>query len=755
MSNEIKFSVDSLLISELGERLVTKNYIALAELIKNAYDADATQVRVLFISAKKGGGKSRIIITDDGHGMTFEQIRDYWMRIATPNKRRNPISPKFRRVKTGDKGIGRFSCSRLAKKLVLESRALLESGKVEHTKVAFEWDKFKPGETLTEVPNYYERQILSKDRDVGTTLNLMELRDSWTQRDFDVLRRQVLGLSIVTPTKRKIEEEGVVEDPGFNIFLEAPEFEMGIGELSSQVIDAGWGRLRGEVEPDGTVNLRLEANLIREVRYELPELYKKIPGVSFDIAIIFRNKEYLRDTKTLTIGIVDDIFENHSGIRVYLEGFRVYPYGEPGNDWLDINKDVSRRFKRASEVFERLSQSLVGVDHDTAMLKHPSNRNLLGGVHIRNHPKIFEVTLSREGIIENEAFKELKLLIRRALEWATLHYNHFVYLHESKKLEETIEEFEELKAKEVGKEVVEQRNIVDSAINVVTTVIEEQMVFLPEDQREDVSEYSSSALRVIEDSASQMQKEINFLRLIASSGALMWTLIHEARILVSRLDTHANSLEILSSKLGKEEKRTLSEIISELRSTRDRFDNQFLMLQKTGAVKVAEQSRILLKKTIADVLGCYTTLLKDYNIDVEVDVPANLRVGPIFEVELYSIVINLLSNAMKAVIAAGGRNIRIEAFRRESGSFFRVYDDGIGMSKEMRDLVTEPFVADPEARLYNRLKDKMQYDQLSIVGEGSGLGLNIVKNITEYYGKHLRFIDVEAPWITCVEVGLP
>ncbi len=87
----LEFTVDSQLLGELGERLVTRNYIALSELVKNAYDADATKIVIRFTNAKNGGPKSNngeIILIDNGYGMTFQQVKDYWMRIATPYKAR-------------------------------------------------------------------------------------------------------------------------------------------------------------------------------------------------------------------------------------------------------------------------------------------------------------------------------------------------------------------------------------------------------------------------------------------------------------------------------------------------------------------------------------------------------------------------------------------------------------------------------------------------------------------------------------------
>ncbi len=78
---DINFTVDSALLRELGERLVGKPHIALAELVKNGYDADATEVQI-----ELRRDQDRIVVTDNGHGMTFDQFRDYWMRLGTPHK---------------------------------------------------------------------------------------------------------------------------------------------------------------------------------------------------------------------------------------------------------------------------------------------------------------------------------------------------------------------------------------------------------------------------------------------------------------------------------------------------------------------------------------------------------------------------------------------------------------------------------------------------------------------------------------------
>lgn len=98
---DLQFIVDSALLSKLGERLVETDHLALAELIKNAYDADATQVSVALSLDEQD--KSLIVISDNGCGMTFSDVKNYWMRIATTNKVDDDVSVKYGRPKTGSK----------------------------------------------------------------------------------------------------------------------------------------------------------------------------------------------------------------------------------------------------------------------------------------------------------------------------------------------------------------------------------------------------------------------------------------------------------------------------------------------------------------------------------------------------------------------------------------------------------------------------------------------------------------------------
>ena len=116
--------MDSALLSELGERLVTSYHVALAELIKNSYDADATEVRLVI--DKDSDGQPLIEISDNGCGMTFAEIKKFWMKIGTPHKaHEDNVSKIFGRPVSGAKGIGRFSVRKLGPTVQVISKAKL------------------------------------------------------------------------------------------------------------------------------------------------------------------------------------------------------------------------------------------------------------------------------------------------------------------------------------------------------------------------------------------------------------------------------------------------------------------------------------------------------------------------------------------------------------------------------------------------------------------------------------------------------
>lgn len=140
----VRFSVDAGLISRLGRELVARQETAVAELVKNAYDADARRVTLVFSEADEPGG--RLEIRDDGSGMTRTQLIDGFMRLSSSEKVDHPLSPRFGRQRAGRKGIGRFAVQRLGSELTVRTQT---KGSPTALEVVIEWDAFAAGLELS------------------------------------------------------------------------------------------------------------------------------------------------------------------------------------------------------------------------------------------------------------------------------------------------------------------------------------------------------------------------------------------------------------------------------------------------------------------------------------------------------------------------------------------------------------------------------------------------------------------------------
>ena len=434
----VHFSVDSQLIGELGERLVASNYIALSELIKNSYDADSASVKIELLNITKSHpGPSSIVVSDEGNGMTLDQVKQFWMKIATPNKSQNAVSKIYGRPVTGNKGIGRFACQKIAESLELTSVAE-DKGKLIETKVVFKWKDFIPGTDIDSIPCEYTTTTLKSGK-TGVTLRLINLRERWTERDYKMLLKNVSLVSISGQVKRKDFEE----DPGFKIVIKSEEFESYNVNVGRRFLNAGWGLLKGTISSTGKLELTLKSKgNERGVTHTL-DAAKNLADLSFEIFIIPKASTYeienRRDPKLLTNTIRDEIRDSQGGIRLYLNNFRIYPYGDisSGDDWLGISRDIGKRRASPDKLLNDIGQAL-GLSVQRAMLTHPAAEALIGSVKISGRAtKAFAVKMNREGLVENEAFENLKKLLRLSLDWMALHHDAFIRKEIQKNTEDT------------------------------------------------------------------------------------------------------------------------------------------------------------------------------------------------------------------------------------------------------------------------------------------------------------------------------
>lgn len=431
-TEKFTFSVDSALLGELGEKLVSSVHVALSELVKNAYDADATFVKLSILSE---GSSTRIVIDDDGEGMTLDEVKSYWMRIGTTNKVDQPTSRIFGRRKTGAKGVGRFACRRLGLKLKLTTTARFEAPSVntrqantrkkfQTTTITFDWEKFIPGITVEEVTSVGNTNIASTGI-TGTRLEIWGAhKNEWSRSGLDYLQRQLGILASNAGAKRP----GYQEDMGFNVHLNTPLFEGRVVDVRKDVIDAGWGTVTAYVDKQGHAICTLNAlGIGGQKRIKSKRKFNEIAGATMTIGVLPLEKSMFRKPETLSKYALQTIVTDWGGVHVRYNGFRVYPYGDSEDDWLKIEADRARRLgKPADEELFQFAGSLQGVDPGRSLLNMLSRKNYLGHVEVTSAITGLVPRLDRQGFLDSTAFDQLKNFVRFAIDWANLYREFYI-----------------------------------------------------------------------------------------------------------------------------------------------------------------------------------------------------------------------------------------------------------------------------------------------------------------------------------------
>ncbi|WP_194557369.1 hypothetical protein, partial [Vibrio anguillarum] len=311
---------------------------------------------------------------------------------------------------------------------------------------------------------------ISSEGEIGTTLKLKRLRERVTERDFKMILKSITLISIAMPAKRK----GFAEDPGFSSNITAPEFRSIIGSASfkadEKLLSSGWGTVVGRIDDDGFLFFELESKNSELQAYSyLKEEFLPLAGISFTIHVVpLKSRdgiEYRRDPTLLTNSVLKDVTGTHAGIKLYLNGFRVYPYGDvnEGDDWLSIAHDISRR-RGPSDYPELIDlASEMGLEKPSrVMLNHPGTRSLIGDVVISGKAvEAFQVKMDREGLVADANFKSLKKAIRMSLDWATINYEAWLIRERKKQHAKKLEAFE----KSIGNEFESTESRITKAIN--------------------------------------------------------------------------------------------------------------------------------------------------------------------------------------------------------------------------------------------------------------------------------------------------
>ncbi len=402
----VNFRTNSKLEKLVGRELITNNIIAIFELIKNSYDAGASQVTIKFEEFidyninYKGNKKqyyvngimaspdrvislpkSRIIIEDNGCGMSFADVKKYWMEIGTVHKelvkkvevRSDIINRIHTRILNGEKGIGRFGTDKLGASLLLT--AINRDGK-EKTLAKFNWDDFDDHtKMIQDVDIKCVVEQLPHVYSSGVNLEIGALRDEWTIKDIENIKNQLK--KFVSPFSQ--------ETAAFSIYIQ-------YGSEKERIVNDAFEYAKTSIEANINENGLLSYQINDDIdtySYEMP-IECPIFG-PVELKILYMDSAAKRMFTTRT-GITSRLYGN---IKLFRDNFRVYPYGEPENDWLGIDN------RHAQAVFRSLG-----------------TRDIIGYVQISNarNSKLKDTT-SRVGLVEDTLeFEEFKKFIWRCIE---------------------------------------------------------------------------------------------------------------------------------------------------------------------------------------------------------------------------------------------------------------------------------------------------------------------------------------------------
>ena len=409
--NNPHFKTRARILCQLGEQLIKNEGIALLELIKNAYDADASLCDVV-MSNPTSPENGSIVIQDDGIGMNYDTIVNVWLEIGTDHKanlepgKSAKRTSKFKRICLGEKGIGRLGVHRLGREIELISHAK-DSDEVV---LKIDWDKAVSSKMIEDIPLEISTRpptTFSSDQ-TGTIIKITRLRMPWSRKIVRDCYRTISALNspfeandsfnaLFSIKGSKAEEAWLDGLLSFNDVKEWKLFSFDITMSGTSI-----QRFHYEFSPWPTMpklsprivdwgNENVLSRLIRKKKDDNLDNSEDIDLGEPDIGSIrFQGVIFDRDAKTLSLGVQDkaglkEYLDINGGVRVFRDNMRVLDYGEPGNDWLDLN---SRRVNRP------------GV--------HISNNVIMAAVYLdRESSTNLVEKANREGFIENSAYHNL------------------------------------------------------------------------------------------------------------------------------------------------------------------------------------------------------------------------------------------------------------------------------------------------------------------------------------------------------------
>lgn len=385
MANSENFKISAALKDLIGKELITDEFVAVFELVKNSFDANATKVEVIFENNYEEKN-ARIVIKDNGKGMNYDDLRNKWLFVAYSAKRtgkenddyRDKIKPQ--RVFAGAKGVGRFSCDRLGKQLNMISIKDEANPKIENLIV--HWEDFENADEKEFVNikvTHTELQENPYNIKHGTILEITGLRDNWNRDRILKLKKSLAKL--INPNQGNDSDKFDIE------IIAKDELNLDKAPNVKGKVRADWDTVNGyikntifetleiktsnilvQISPNGDfieTTLQDRGDLIYYLKEKNP--FNDLGNISI---YLFQLNRTAKSNFTKVMGIEP---VKYGSVFMYKNGFRVYPYGEPGEDLLLIDNRKQQGYNRNLGTRDLIGR--IEINGDQSQLKETTSRD--------------------------------------------------------------------------------------------------------------------------------------------------------------------------------------------------------------------------------------------------------------------------------------------------------------------------------------------------------------------------------------------
>ena len=687
-TNKLKWRFDVNTFRLLGRDLITDRITALFELVKNSYDANAENVIIEFINVGTKNEGSKIIIKDDGIGMTLSDIQNKWMVIGTNSKRKELYSPEpYRRRYIGEKGIGRFAVDKLGQRVNIRTKQKDDEKELVAT---INWqtyqdlaeeqrnlDLFSNAETVnapklfTDIENDFE--YIEPSFKHGTALEIFLPREVW---ELDDIHRAYKELS------RLVSPFYDVKFP-FNIYIKATEYEPYFVEK----LVVGDEKIFASNSFELSFN---EAENTQEILYfdeiERKVIVKNFPRPSFGF-IKFFLYYFDRDAK-------DRFNTHHKGTSVYIDGIKIYRDGilttpfaeyeaadEKRRDILGINK---RRWRAA---FDRMG-----------------TRDCIGYIEItrEGNPKIIDAT-NRQNFLATPEFSDLQEFIYTQLD--TFMETRVVAREE--KTKERLNAFEH--TKNIVDDLQKQLKRLRAA---KTEKKQEEVVAVISEKFDEIQKGVENITIEYNESKKEGERREKVYFSLMSLSLFAANVSHAVRTTIYSINDDA--LFIKNEPFTGENEIVLKKFANRIHREIQRLRQVVDFMLKYAKTDLPS-TYFKIHNVIQNTFDAHETIFKQKNIEIKLNIEDDLAIWG-NEVFFQDVITNLISNSIKAL----------------EGNFKKaIHCSTSSTAKELKIIFSDNGIGVPD-----RIRDKMfdMYTTTTQEQGGAGMGLFIVKTNIETFG---------------------